>query len=145
MRIVEGTSSTNKASTDISKQFKHSNEAGLGPLIKNIPEIGYNSTQSGKASGASNISSSLITTVTATVTKVLDSGNLEITADRELMTNGEKQHITLSAVVRPLDIGSDNSVSSTYLADVKVACSGKGAIGDRQREGIITKILGFLF
>lgn len=145
VRIVEGASSTQKASTDVSKDMKHSNEAGLGPLLKNIPEIAFKSGQSGKASGETKISNNLIAVVTATVKNVRENGNLEIEAEREIVTNAEKQQITLSAVVRPQDIAPDNTVASTSLAEVKIKYSGKGAIGDRQRQGIISKLLGWLF
>ncbi|MGC8862529.1 MAG: flagellar basal body L-ring protein FlgH [Armatimonadota bacterium] len=145
VRIVEGASSTQKASTDFSKDMKHSNEAGLGPLLKNIPEIAFKSGQSGKAAGETKISTNLVAVVTAVVTKVRDNGNLEIEAQREVVTNSEKQQITLSAVVRPQDIAADNSVASTSLAEVQIKYSGKGAIGDRQKEGIISKLLRWLF
>jgi flagellar basal body L-ring protein FlgH len=47
--------------------------------------------------------------------------------------------------VRPQDIGPDNTISSVYLANASVQVDGKGPIGDRQRKGLISTILHWLF
>jgi flagellar L-ring protein FlgH len=143
--ITEGTEASLAATTDVSKDFKHSNNAGIGPLVKLVPEIGYTSSQSGKASGQTTMSNNLVTKLTATVTNVLPNGNLQIKGERAIVTNGEKQTATLSATVRPQDIATDNTVVSTFLADVNVQCTGKGAVANRQKEGIISRLLRFLF
>lgn len=143
--IVEGAASSQKASMDFDKDVGHSNDVGVGPLLKLLPELSFSSSQNGSASGQTTMSNKLVTKLTATVTKVLPGGNLEIEGDRSLVTNGEKQEIFFSATVRPEDIGTDNSVTSTSLADVKVWYSGKGPVGDRQREGIVTKLIKWLF
>ena len=59
--------------------------------------------------------------------------------------NGEKQGVTLTGIVRPQDITSENTVLSTSLADVYIDYIGKGPSGRRQQEGIITKILSYVF
>jgi len=143
--IVETTTATQNASTDYSKDFSHENAAGVGKLLKLIPELGYSVEQQGKSSGETTMSNNLATKLTATVTKVLENGNLVIEGHRSIVTNGEKQDAKLTATVRPLDVSASNTVPSTSLADVKVECTGKGAIGDRQKEGFISKLLKWLF
>lgn len=143
--ISEGTSSSVKASKDFDKSVDHSNGAGIGPFLKLIPELEFSSAQNGSSSGQSSVSTSLVAKVTAKVTKVLENGNLEIEAQRTVITNGEKQEITLTGIVRPQDIEADNTVYSVYLSDVTIKQTGKGAIGDRQKEGIITKIIKYIF
>ena len=58
---------------------------------------------------------------------------------------GEKQETKLSAVARPQDVTADNTILSANLADAKIEYSGKGILGNRQREGVISKVLSFLF
>ncbi len=143
--IVEEAVSSQEASTDLRKSTDHSNDAGVGPFIKLLPEIGFRSGQSSSAAGQSTMSSKFVTRLAATVTRVMPNGNLEIRAERSLNMNGEKQAVMLTGLVRPQDIASDNSVLSTSLADVKIDYIGKGPNGRRQQEGFITKILSYLF
>ena len=44
-------------------------------------------------------------------------------------------------LVRSQDIGPDNAVPSTYLADARIEYYGKGVIADKQRPGWLTRIL----
>jgi flagellar L-ring protein precursor FlgH len=143
--IAETSSSTQKASTDYSKDLEHGNSAGIGPIAKMIPEISVSSSQSGGASGSTSKSMNFSAQITAKVIKVQPNGNLEIEGTRTVQTNDEKQEITLTGTVRPENIASDNTVISTYLSDAKIKATGKGPIGDRQKEGIISKLLKFLF
>ena len=143
--IVETTTSNQKASTTYDKKLEHSNDQGIGLLLKNLPSLDVATGQKGSASGATTRTSNFIAKITATVTKVLPNGNLELEGARSISTNSERQEIKLTGTVRQQDIAPDNTVLSTYLADAKVTSSGKGPIGDRQKEGLISKIIKFLF
>jgi flagellar L-ring protein precursor FlgH len=143
--IVEEAASSQGASTDLEKSADHSNGAGLGPFMKLIPELGFQSGQTSSSAGQSTMTSTFVTRLAATVSRVLPNGNLEIQAQRSLNMNSEKQGVTLTGIVRPQDIASDNTVFSTSLADVVIDYIGKGPSGRRQQEGIITKILSFVF
>ncbi|MDI6827746.1 MAG: flagellar basal body L-ring protein FlgH [Armatimonadota bacterium] len=143
--IVEQSSSSQKAGQSFDKSFQHDNEAGIGPFLKLIPELGYTSAQNSSTSGESVVSNKFETKLAAIVTNVQKNGNLEIKAERTLNMNDEKQTIILTGVVRPQDIRSDNTVLSTNLANVRIETIGKGPVGNRTREGFISKILRFLF
>jgi flagellar L-ring protein precursor FlgH len=41
--------------------------------------------------------------------------------------------------VRPVDIGPDNAVASTRVADAKISYSGKGALADSNRQGWLSR------
>ena len=143
--VIEATTSTQAASTDIKKDLSHDNSAGIGPFLSLVPALGVSSAQSSKSAGQKTMSNNLVTRLTATVTKVLPNGNLEINGQRALQTNGEKQTMTLIATVRPQDVSPDNTVYSTSLADVQVNYTGKGAIGNREHEGVLSRLLRFIF
>lgn len=145
IEIVEVATSVQSASTDYDKNFEHNNAAGVGPLLKLIPDLSYSADQAGSTSGQTTLTNTLRARITATVTNVLPNGVMEISAVKTTVTNGEKQDITLTGKVRSEDVGRNNTVLSTYLADVSITYTGKGAIGDRQKEGIISKLLKFLF
>ena len=83
--------------------------------------------------------------ITAVVRKVLFNGNLYISGQREIRVNHETQYITLSGVVRPNDITSSNEVSSTYVADARIAYSGNGPVSDKQRVGWLGRVLNYVW
>jgi len=143
--IIEETQSSQKASTEFQKDFKHSNAVGTGPLLRRIPDLGFTSGQSSQATGSTTLSNNLVAKITATVTTVLPNGDMKIKGSREVTTNNEKQIVTLTATVRPQDIGPGNTVASTFLADVQIQYSGKGQIANRQKEGIVSRLLRWIF
>lgn len=144
--IVEQMSSSVAEDSDYDKSFEHNNAAGVGPWpIGAIPDISFSSSQNGAASGSNTVSSSFQTKVTATVTCVLPNGNMQVQATRQVITNKEKQDVVLTGVVRPADVSQDNTILSTYIADMKVEFNGTGPIGNRQKEGLISKILRYIF
>ena len=143
--IVESSSTTQQASTGFDKKLDHKNDAGVGSIIKNIPAFDFSSAQKGSSTGSTSRTSNFTAKITATVTKILPNGNLEVEATREVSTNSEHQNIKLTGTIRQQDIAPDNTVLSTFLADAKIECSGKGPIGNRQTEGLISQLLRFLF
>ena len=143
--VVESATSTNKASTDVSKSKDLAAKPGIGPLLQKIPELGFSGSEGSSAAGSTSRSSNLITKMTVKVTKVLPNGNLEIEGTRDVQTNKEKQQITLTGLVRQDDIMPDNTILSTYVADAKIVHAGSGPIGSRMKEGLISKIFKILF
>jgi flagellar L-ring protein precursor FlgH len=67
------------------------------------------------------------------VIAVLPSGNLVIEAQRRIFMNNQHEDVTVRGVVRPNDIGPDNSVSSAALSNLEIEMKGKGIIADSTR------------
>ena len=143
--VVESAGSSQKASTDWSKEVELGSDNGIGPLIKQLPQFGFSGNQSSQATGSTSRSSNLVAKITVRVKNVLPNGNLEIEGTRDVQTDNEKQSIVLSGTVRQEDVSSDNTVLSTYIADAKITHRGTGTIGARMKEGIITRIFRILF
>jgi flagellar L-ring protein precursor FlgH len=143
--IVETATSSLSASTDTSKDTSLSTDAGVGPILKNIPALSYGDSDSTSASGSTSRTSTFTTTMTATVTKIDQNGNLEIEGSRFVQTNTEKEEVKLKGTVRPEDVTVDNTVLSTCIADAKITHVGNGPIGSRQKEGIISRIFRIIF
>lgn len=77
--------------------------------------------------------------ITVTVTRVLPNGALMIAGDRRLMlTRGEEQ-AQLTGIVRVEDIGPDNRVLSTRVADAKLRYSGTGEVAVQARQGWLSR------
>jgi flagellar L-ring protein precursor FlgH len=103
------------------------NTKGLNPLLN------ANSNTTLKGSGATDSSTTFQTSMTAQVIAVLPSGNLVVEAQRKIFINNQHEDITIRGVVRPNDIGSNNTVPSTALSNLEIEMKGKGIIADSTR------------
>jgi flagellar L-ring protein precursor FlgH len=143
--IVESAVSTQQASTDTKKDSSLGVGPGVGPLLQEIPRFEYGGGDSSKASGSTTRSMKFMTRMTVTVTALEPNGNLVVEGSRLVQTNKEKEEIKLKGTVRPQDVGVDNTILSTCIADASITHVGSGPIGARQKEGIISKIFRILF
>jgi len=103
------------------------NTKGLNPLFN------ANSNTTLKGSGATGSSTNFQTSMTAQVIAVLPSANLIIEAQRKIFMNNQHEDVTVRGVVRPNDIGSNNTVSSAALSNLEIEMKGKGIIADSTR------------
>jgi flagellar L-ring protein precursor FlgH len=79
--------------------------------------------------------------VTAVVVQVHPNGNLYIDGHREIRVNNETQYITISGTIRAEDISPANEISSTLVANARIAYSGIGPVSDKQRPGWLMRIV----
>lgn len=94
-----------------------------------------------KGSGATSRKETLTATISAKVIDVLPNGNLQIEGRRNVKVNNEDQIIIVEGTIRPSDIGQDNIISSSFVADARITYSGKGIISDRQSPGWLMNII----
>ena len=76
----------------------------------------------------------LSTRLTARVAAVLPNGAMLVESVKDISINSERQTISVRGVVRPADIGPDNTVVSDRLAQLEVRVNGKGVVGDAVRR-----------
>lgn len=156
IKIVETASATNQASTATDR--KNDMSIGLTSLFgfenRYTPTSsffnpfsslagGYDSEFEG--TGATKRSGALEAFITARIVQQLPNGNMIIEGNREVRVNNENQIITLTGMVRPRDISSENIILSTYIADARIAYSGSGIVNDRQKPGWLTRILDVIW
>ncbi|MCB0826565.1 MAG: flagellar basal body L-ring protein FlgH [Armatimonadetes bacterium] len=145
--INEQSSASFSAGTKVEKSDSNNVSAEvlngfLGRIFGPLVTSGSGSTD-GK--GSTNSSSRMSSTMSAVVKEVLPNGTMIIEGSRTLVTNKETQTFTLSGLIRASDIMSDNTIDSTKIAEAQITMSSKGSINDRQRKGIITRLLDWLF
>jgi flagellar L-ring protein precursor FlgH len=103
------------------------NTAGVNPLFD------ANSSTALKGTGATDSSTTFKTSMTAQVVAVLPSGNLVVEAQRKIFMNNQHEDVTIRGVVRPKDIGPNNTVPSAALSNLEIEMKGKGIIADSTR------------
>lgn len=105
-----------------------------------MPAVQYSADAKHDGSGAINNSEAIVAHVAVKVLDILPNHNLVIEGKRETSFSGEHQTITLHGIVRPEDVGSDNTVLSYNVADATISITGKGTVSDTQRKGWFTMI-----
>jgi flagellar L-ring protein FlgH len=89
--------------------------------------------------GDSAQSNSLQGYVTVTVQKVLPNGNLYVKGQKWIGINQGQEYVTMSGVIRPIDLASDNSINSSQVANAKISYGGKGALADANAQGWLSR------
>ena len=105
------------------------------PILNN--EIAGESSFNGQSDSSQ--SNRLDGNITVTVAERLANGNLLVRGEKRITLNQGEEYIRLQGIVRPVDIGPQNTVSSTKLADAQISYSGKGALADANRPGWLSR------
>ena len=82
--------------------------------------------------------------ISARVVSIDKEGLLFLEGKQELVINGEYQTISLSGFVRPIDIKSNNTVTSNRLSDAKIVLSGEGVVDKGQSPNLFTRVFSWL-
>lgn len=113
---------------DLPRPFKSSaKNATLETSIDSATAFG------GKGDSAQ--SNSLTGNITVTVSEVLPNGNLMVQGQKRLTINQGDEFVRFSGIVRPSDINPDNTISSTRVANARIAYVGEGMIADVNSQG----------
>lgn len=143
IQLEERTSSSKSAETSIKKESENKlpNPSVFGNLVRgtspDYTDIENSAEFSGEAE--SDQSNSLSGTLSAVVAEVLPNGLLLVQGEKWLNLNRGEEYIRVSGLVRPADIGADNSVSSLRLADARIAYSGTGELANSNRSGWLSR------
>jgi len=123
------TSRNSSLSTSISSLAGIKSPTGALANLANL-----SNAQALKGDGTTSRQTTLTTTVSARVTRVLPNGYLVLEGTKSVQINSEAQVIVVRGVVRPADLAHDNSVPSDRLAQMEIRLNGKGVVGDAIRR-----------
>ncbi|MBD3403640.1 flagellar basal body L-ring protein [candidate division GN15 bacterium] len=143
----------NRASSQVETKTEKSSEVstsggpGTGPIFGHIPLFGFNASDDAKFDGkGENLrQGSIRARITCTIIEVMPNGNLVIEGTRVLGISGDRETITITGVVRPKDITSDNTIYSHLVADAEIHYTGKGNANTAARPGFFTRLFNWLF
>ena len=108
-----------------------------GELLRNFAGLGGSASKTNSFAGAmaTNQSNSLSGTLSATVVRVFPNGNLEIKGQKKLRITEGTEYIRLSGIIRPQDISTTNSVSSSKIAEAQIEYVGAGILDSASKPG----------
>jgi len=153
IRVEENIAASGTADAATSKATSTNNSiTGLLGLTKFLPSaidptaLANTKSDNGfKGSGATNRAGTLSALMTARVAEVLPSGDLVVEGVREIGINGDRQMVVLTGVVRAVDVGPTNMVSSTQIGQLRIQYFGQGLIKDSLNPGWLLRILNKVF
>ncbi|NID16882.1 flagellar basal body L-ring protein FlgH [Luteibacter yeojuensis] len=142
--LVEATQASKKAATSTSK--KNGNTLSSPTLLGQGLRIGGKAADSSLASnnafdgnGSSTQSNQLTGEITVTVAQRLSNGALVVRGEKWLTINQGEELVRISGIVRPQDIGNDNIVPSSRVADARIEYVGKGTLADSNTRGWLSR------
>jgi len=158
VNVVENAKSKSKADTSttktagseygVSAAFRSGSAGLFGPTSGGLsgkvgvdPILSTTTTSGLSATGETKRENYVTATIGARVMQVLPGGVLQVQGAREVRVNEETQYMVVSGLVRSSDIGMDNSVLSTQMADSKIEYYGKGVLADKQKAGWLTRLM----
>jgi len=112
-----------------------------GPFSKlfSASDVGASGSQGFKGKGDAAQSNALSGEITVTVAKVLGNGAMLVRGQKQLTLNRGDEYVQISGIVRPADVGPDNRVLSTRVADARITYTGKGEIARASRQGWLSR------
>ncbi|MCD6574556.1 flagellar basal body L-ring protein FlgH [Candidatus Aerophobetes bacterium] len=147
--ISEFSTASQTAKTDFDRKSKTDSEVSLPStslpsFSTSLPSLGWDYSSGYGGSGSTQRKASILAKLTVEVIEVLPNGNLKVRGEKKVKVNQEEQIIYLEGIVRPQDIGENNTISSVNIAQVNIRYEGRGPITEARRPGLITRLFSWL-
>lgn len=99
-----------------------------------------------EGAGSSSQSNQLTGNITAVVVERLANGSLVVRGEKWLRLNQGDEYVQVTGIIRPWDIGPDNTVQSDRVADARISYGGRGAVASSNRHGWLDRFFnsGFM-
>ncbi len=159
VQLEEDFQSTNSATTGVSKDsqidlgvttilglpndYGMTNFLGLGNSFD--PTVQAESSRSTNGAGTTTRAGSMTGTLAAVIKEELPHGIFRIEGRRTVTVNNEDQMMVLTGLIRRVDIGFANTISSQNIANANIVYTGKGVISDEQNVGWLMRFFAWVW
>jgi len=133
-----------QANKNAKTEYKKDNSLLLDPVTgfgglpvnfqKKSIQLGLEQSSSFKGDSKADQGNSLVH-----VLRVLSNGNLMIRGEKWMTLNSGDEYVRLTGVIRAQDIGADNTIISSKVANARIQYAGTGAFADIQQQGWLSK------
>ncbi len=140
--VYENASAINSAGTSSKRLNGLSGGINAGSQLNTSGSLNLSGSYDGR--GQTSRSGQMTAQLSVVVDRLLENGDLHIAGMQTIIISGERSHIKLEGRVRTADIGADNSILSSRLADAVIEYDGKGYSSRSAKPGIVTRIFNLL-
>jgi len=98
-----------------------------------------------KGEGETTRKDTLTAKISAMVVEVLPGNVLRIEGEKIIALNQEEQTISISGLVRPRDINSNNEIDSSKIANLRIDYYGRGVVSEAQYGGWFSRLMRVLW
>ncbi|MFP5305553.1 MAG: flagellar basal body L-ring protein FlgH [Gammaproteobacteria bacterium] len=149
--LVERTDAKKSAATTTSKDTSIGIE---GPTMLGRPvtvggteilEFDIGTEQAFSGAGGSSQSNALTGSVSVLIVRVLPNGNLLVRGEKQIDINRGSEMVAIEGIVRPADIGADNTVRSDRVANARIRYGGKGEVAASNAQGWLARFFNSPF
>ncbi|HHZ88534.1 MAG TPA: flagellar basal body L-ring protein FlgH [Chromatiales bacterium] len=105
----------------------------------NVLETSVDSGSAFAGEGDSSQSNSLSGSITVTVVEVLFNGYLRVEGQKKISINQGSEYVSLSGIIRPMDVAPDNTVSSQLVANARISYTGVGTVAESNEAGWVSR------
>lgn len=144
--LVERTQAakSNSASTDRSGEISLTPPTTGPASFFNPTDIGASGGSTFGGKGAAAQSNQLSGEISVTIARIYPNGTMLVRGEKMLTLNRGDENIAITGIIRAADIGPDNRVASTRVADARITYSGKGEIARGSRQGWLNRFFSML-
>ncbi|MCZ8115506.1 flagellar basal body L-ring protein FlgH [Silanimonas sp.] len=140
INLSERTQASTRANTAITKESTNTMSGTVfgAPVTvggQDVLDNSLSNTRDFAGDGNSTQSNQITGTLTAQVVQKLPNGNLVIQGSKELTLNQGNELIQVQGIIRTADIGPDNTIASTRVADARIVYGGRGPIARSNAMG----------
>lgn len=148
--VMVDEANTAKNTAQTRTQSQSNGEVGIAKgtgALAFVPGAGFKSGMGSDFQGTGNTAreGSMQAVVSARVVEVLANGTLRVEGAKQVVINEETEVLTVAGLVRPEDIGADNTIPSSRLADAKISYAGHGTTANAEKPGYMARFLDWLF
>jgi len=159
VQLEENFESSNSATTGVSKDSQIElgvntvlgvpNDLGMSDFLglgnSFDPTVAAESSRSTNGAGTTTRGGSMTGTLAAIIKQELPNGIFRIEGRRTVTVNNEDQMMVLTGLIRRVDIGFANTVSSQQIANANIVYTGKGVISDEQNVGWLMRFFAWVW
>jgi len=159
VQVAESATTKLKSETTAKKENTIDNSVTAMPstgLIGNVPlastlgvkvgaDIGASQSSDFKGNGETKQENTFDATVATRIVRRLPGNLLQVEGARRIRVNHETQFLVVRGLIRQRDIDSDNTISSTKLAEAQIEIYGQGVLTEKQRPGWLSRLLDNLY
>lgn len=145
IQIVENVTASQKSTSTVDRSSAVSGAITALPMNTAAGlakfDIGATTGNAFSGKGGTESANTFAGSITATVVEVLPNGHMVVTGEKQIGVNQNVDVLRFSGTVDPRFVQPGSIISSTQVANVRVESRGRGAQGEAQTVGWISRFL----